>query len=359
LTPVSKVKRVILFSHNSNLSGAPISISQLARKLPDYGFSPLLVLPKSGPLETLLQSWHLEYRILTHANAIGDFVRIVKRENPVLIHVNSLVKTWKQVLVSRMMGVPVIWHVREHLKNNRLNARIVHALADQVVLLSRDQLDLFRGMRKLTIIPNGVDIALFRNVKPSQILSGITGRKTVITYVGAIEKRKGSLVLAQAAVLMKDRPWLHYIVVGDAPKGSESYKEEVIELLKREGIHANFHFLGYRSDVPEILAESDILCHPAFIEVFPRVILEAMASSLPVISTFAGAIPEMVEDKKTALLVEAGDPRTLSEAIGTMDLNVHLRKRMGEAGFNRVKERFSLEFHTKKVSELYARLIRD
>ena len=356
---MSSARRVILFSHNSNLSGAPISISQLARKLPDHGYSPLLVLPRSGPLETLLQSWNLEYRILTHPNAIGDFIRITKRERPVLIHVNSLVKTWKQVLVSRMMGIPVIWHVREHLKDNRLNARIVHALADQVIILSRDQLDLFRGMRKLTVVPNGVDVTLFRDVKPSHVLTGITGRKTVITYVGAIEKRKGLLVLAQAAVLMKDRPWLHYLVVGDVLKGGEPYKEEVIDLLKREGVYTNFHFLGYRSDVPEILAESDVLCHPAFIEVFPRVILEAMASRLPVISTYAGAIPEMVEDKKTALLVKAGDARTLSEAIGAIDSNMHLRKRMGEAGFQRVKEKFSLELHTKKVCELYERLIGD
>jgi len=137
------------------------------------------------------------------------------------------------------------------------------------------------------------------------------------------------------------------------------YKEEVIDLLKREGVYTNFHFLGYRSDVPEILAESDVLCHPAFIEVFPRVILEAMASRLPVISTYAGAIPEMVEDKKTALLVKAGDARTLSEAIGAIDSNMHLRKRMGEAGFQRVKERFSLELHTKKVCELYEKLIGD
>jgi len=350
--------KVLLVSHNSNLSGAPISLAQLARYLPSFGFSPLYLLPKPGPLEKMLKSWRINYKILKRFNAVFDYICIIKRENPALIHVNSLVKTWP-VLVSRLLKKPVIWHVREYLGNKKIYAKLIHLLSDCVVLISQEQFRLFNGMKKAVRIPNGVDITQFENVQPVNILPKDTNARTIVTYLGSIELRKGLIILAKAAELLKNSPWIHYAVVGDVQKGHEKYKKEIINFLNEKGLYSRFHFLGYRSDIPDILAITDVLCHPAFIEVFGRVVIEAMASGLPVIASKVGEMPKIVDDGRSGILISPGDYKALAKAIELIDSNKVLKQKMGMFGYKKVKREFSIEIHTQRIAQLYNKLLHE
>ena len=131
-------KKVVLFSHASDLSGAPIVLAQLARSLPDFGWEPLVLLPKKGPLESQLKVFNIDYHVLSGPLKPLDFIKKVKRADPAIIHVNSLVKTWP-VLVSRLIKKPVIWHVHEYLDNKKLYAGVIHLIADGVILISQEQ----------------------------------------------------------------------------------------------------------------------------------------------------------------------------------------------------------------------------
>ena len=350
-------KRVLLVSHNSNLSGAPISLSHLARKLPSFGFSPLLLLPGPGPLVNLLKSWDIEYRILKRPNAVFDFIRIIKKERPVIIHVNSLVKTWP-VLVSRLTNKPVIWHVREYLGNKKIYARLIHLFAYRVIVISQTQYRLFDGMKKAVYIPNGVDHSIFEGVHPAiDLINKKEEVRTIVTYIGSIEPRKGLLVLTRAAAFLSDRPKIHYVVVGDTPQGNERYKNEILDFIKKEGLNAQFHFFGYRNDIPEILASSDILCHPAFVEAFGRVVIEAMASRLPVIATDIGEMPKIVDDGHTGFLVPSGNHEAISKAVTQLDSDKELCKKMGNAGKKRSKEKYDIVLHAQRIAHLYDELL--
>ncbi|RKX96368.1 MAG: hypothetical protein DRP84_01320 [Spirochaetes bacterium] len=350
-------KRVILFSHNSNLSGAPISLVQLASKLPKYGYYPLIILPKKGPLENLIKRQNLDYTILRFPGRILKFIKLIHREKALLIHVNSIVTSWP-IFISRLLRKPVIWHVREYLDNKRFYAHIIHLLSNYVILISQKQLDLFKNMKRVVYIPNGIDFSAFENAKPVGIIKGNYNNKLIlITYIGAIEPRKGLFVLAQAALLLKKMKEIHFVIIGKANDHNRDYKEKVISFLSKNEILDRFHFLGVRQDIPEILAESDILCHPAYIEVFGRVIVEAMASKLPVIASKVGEIQNIIEDKITGYIINPGDYKGLSEAIKKLASNKELRKKMGQKGYEKAKRQYNIDIHTKKVTDLYNRIL--
>jgi glycosyltransferase involved in cell wall biosynthesis len=346
------LKRVVLFSHNSNLSGAPISISQLARKLPELGYSPLLILPKHGPLEQKLVTWGVEYSVLRRGCAPLDFFRIVRRERPLLIHVNSLVKTWP-VIVSRLLGLPVIWHVREHLGGKRFYARIIHALAHRVILISQNQYKLFKGLKNAVLVFNGVDPDDFKEARPAKVMTSDDVSVVRVSYIGSIERRKGLITLVRAAALLNTDVPVQFVVVGDATDKNSAYREEIEAAIHENNMENKFQFLGQRQDIAEILAGSDILCHPAYIEEFGRVILEAMASKLPVIASRIGEIIEMVEDGSTGILVEAGNVEQLSAAVARLCTDAALRHEMGEKGFLRLSKTYSLNIHAGNVVNVY------
>jgi glycosyltransferase involved in cell wall biosynthesis len=344
--------KVLLFSHASNLSGAPIVLGQIAGKLPSYGYEPVLVIPAPGPLEELLTGWGIRYRILKRPNSIRDFVRIVREEDPCLVHVNSLVKTWP-VLAARSARRPVVWHVHEHIGDKRLYARIIHLLAGRVLLISRKQLELFRGLEGAFHIPNGVDLERFDRVRAAPRRRG----ETVVTCIGTIEPRKGLDVLARAASLLTDIPGIRFQVVGDEKSETGDYKREVMDYLSGAGLRDNFFFMGARPDIPEILASTDIFCHPARIEEFGMVILEAMAAKTPVVASRVGEIPRIVEHGKQGLLFETGDHRSLASSIRSLAVDSRLRGSMGRAGFDRVRREYSLDVQVRQVSEIYGGMI--
>jgi glycosyltransferase involved in cell wall biosynthesis len=351
-------KRVVLFSHNSNLSGAPISISQLARKLPKFGYSPLLVLPKHGPLERRLVEWGVEYTVLDQRCAPIAFRGIVKRERPVLIHVNSLVKTWP-VIVARLMGIPVIWHVREYLGNKRFYARIIHTIANGIILISRNQYQLFKDMKRASLVLNGVDPEDFRNIQPAELTMSVNASSIKVTYIGSIEYRKGLEILVRAAGLLQTDSPVQFIIVGDTSEKNRLYREGIDRLILESHMEEQFQFLGARNDIPEILSATDILCHPAYIEEFGRVILEAMASKVPVVASRIGEIKSMIKDGVSGILVEPGDYKELSAAIDRLCDDAALRQKMGEQGFLRLTQKYSLDIHTRNVVEVFESVLED
>jgi glycosyltransferase involved in cell wall biosynthesis len=272
------------------------------------------------------------------------------------VHVNSLVKTWP-VIVSRLVGKSVLWHVREYLGSKRFYARIIHALANRVVLISRSQYRLFNGMKKAMHVLNGVEPEDFKNNQPAACMS--TNRETTVSvvYIGSIEERKGLETLVRAAALLEQDTPVRFFIVGDASEKNSSYKDEIKRLISEYELEKRFSFLGTRSDIPEILSGSDILCHPAYIEEFGRIILEAMASKIPVIASGIGEIKGMVEDGITGILVEPGNAVELSAALKKLCADAPLRYSMGERGHVRLIQKYSMYIHTEKIVGIYESIL--
>jgi glycosyltransferase involved in cell wall biosynthesis len=155
--------------------------------------------------------------------------------------------------------------------------------------------------------------------------------------VGRLEEQKGHDVLIEAfASIAGGDAGLRLLISGEG-----SRRGRLFDLAAGLGVAEQVQFLGWRSDVEVLLVEAALLVHPARWEGFGLVILEAMAAALPVVATRVGAIPEIVIDGETGLLVDPEDARGLAIAMRSL---LHDRKRrveLGTAGFDRLREEFS------------------
>jgi glycosyltransferase involved in cell wall biosynthesis len=122
------------------------------------------------------------------------------------------------------------------------------------------------------------------------------------------------------------------------------------------GLTKHVRFLGTRNDVPELMRAFDLFVLTSHSEGCPNVILEAMASGLPVVSTNVGGVPELV-NADTGMLVPPRDDTTLAEAILRLLDDPVRRQRMGEAGRRRAVEQFSLAQMIRAREELLSELV--
>jgi glycosyltransferase involved in cell wall biosynthesis len=155
----------------------------------------------------------------------------------------------------------------------------------------------------------------------------------VILMCCRLEAYKGhSLLLSSLARLQDDRRWVAWIAGGVQRPSDQSYLDSLIESAKSAGIADRVRFLGQRSDVPKLLAASDIHCQPNIdAEPFGIAFVEAMNASLPVVTTRLGGAIEVVGDE-CGVLVPPGDPQALAETLTRLIDDPSWRRSLGSAG---------------------------
>ena len=181
---------------------------------------------------------------------------------------------------------------------------------------------------------------------PSQTLleHPIPGNHQSVLYVGRLEPRKGVLDLAAAAALVqKKNPGLRFRFVGrDMPSGRamDSCAEQIRKITRED---AGVEILPPQTAerVQQLYGDSDICCFPSHWESFGLVLLEAMAAGRAVIASQGTGMAEIIDDRKTGLLVEPHSPKKLAEAIRLLAGDRGLRLRLGEAARASVLEKYS------------------
>jgi glycosyltransferase involved in cell wall biosynthesis len=205
---------------------------------------------------------------------------------------------------------------------------------------------------RLTVIPNGIDTALFDDVQavPRAAL-GIPEHSHFVLSVGRLDHQKGLPDLLDAAeqVIAQRSNW-HLALAGDGPR-----RDWLLgQLADRDSLHSNVHWLGRRDDVPSLLKSADVLVHASLWEGMPNAVLEAMAAGLPVIGTAVEGTEDLVVPGQTGWLVPPHDVSALHRAfLEALDSSERLG-RYGEAGRLRAKRKFSLEASVASYEHLWA-----
>jgi glycosyltransferase involved in cell wall biosynthesis len=185
---------------------------------------------------------------------------------------------------------------------------------------------------RLHIVPVGVDQQSFR---PLPDVARVRGR--IMTTASADVPMKGLVPLLEAvAKLRVEREDAHLVVIG-----KQKDKSKIPAVLERLGLE---HVVEFVSGVPqqrivELYASSEVAVVPSLYEGFSLPAIEAMSCGVPLVATTGGALPEVVGD--AALTVPPNDPSALASAIEQMLEDAELRARIGEAGRNRVLDRFT------------------
>ncbi len=163
---------------------------------------------------------------------------------------------------------------------------------------------------RVRVIPNGVDADLLEAAaaagggrEGARRALGLTEDHVVVACIGEVGWRKGQEILLTTAARLRARhPEAVFLIAGEG-----AGRDDLAHRARREGLADLVRFLGFRDDVPALLAASDILVLPSRREGFPNTLLEGMALGLPVVATRADGIPELVDDGVTGALVDVDD----------------------------------------------------
>jgi glycosyltransferase involved in cell wall biosynthesis len=197
---------------------------------------------------------------------------------------------------------------------------------------------------KIHVIPNGLDFSRFKEISPEEKRTirrrlNLVEDGPVLLTIARLAAPKGHTILIQAAPLvMEKHPQAAFLFAGDG-----SLRAELEEQAGRLGISQAVHFLGVRSDIPDLLSIADVFVLPSLTEGLPVALLEAMAAGLPVIASRVGGVETLVTDELTGLTVPAGDPEGLSRAIIRLLDDRNAGERLGRAAQSYIRTHYSAE----------------
>ncbi len=188
---------------------------------------------------------------------------------------------------------------------------------------------------------------------------GIPPEAPLMATVGRITEQKGLTYLLEAMVRVRERlPEARLLIVGDSQDGREQYKTQLLRRWESLGLQDTVLFTGVRDDVPAVMQAIDLFVMGSLWEGFGLVFLEAMAAGRPIVATRVSAVPEVVQEGATGLLVPPRDPEALAEAMLALLNDRERAQQMGAAGSIRLKEQFTEDKMVESVEQLYAELWR-
>ena len=207
--------------------------------------------------------------------------------------------------------------------------------------------------RKLVVIPNGIDTHRYPAAAADLAALGVPRSRRVILFVGRLHHQKGlDWLLHLAPELLRILPEHDLLLVGSGPARQQ------YETLARElNIARRVHFAGWRSNVAEILAASTMLVLPSRWEGMPNVLLEAMATRLPIVTTRAEGVDEILGALCDAQAVRFGDRQGFLDRVLAICGNTALAEELGEANRKRVEQVFSMGAAVAAYQDLYESLI--
>ena len=212
--------------------------------------------------------------------------------------------------------------------------------------------------QRVHVVWNGIDIRRFADLaeRGEQVRSALQlpAKAFVITTVCRLFRPRDFQTLLRAFRQVLDRlPGAHLLIVGDGP-----LRPQVEGLVASLHLENHAHLLGMRRDVPQILRATDVLVLSSKSwEGLPLTVLEAMASSLPVVASDVGGTREAIVDGETGLLFPPGDATALAQGILSLAGDPLLAQQMGQCGLARVREHFTFQRMAGETAALYERLL--
>jgi glycosyltransferase involved in cell wall biosynthesis len=206
---------------------------------------------------------------------------------------------------------------------------------------------------KTTVIDNGVfHTPSPANVPPLSAELGLDGKR-LIGSVGRLSTEKGHRFLLEALPGVLARvPDCALVLAGDGPERSA-----LASLARDLGIAEQVHFLGVRRDISNVLSSLEIFVLPSLAEGSPLALIEAMMAQKAIVASMVGSIPQMLQDKVSAMLVPPGDVSTLSSTITTLLEQGEVCKTLGRNAKCTSEERFSADRMAERYATVYRELL--
>lgn len=379
----------ILYLHTtSEIGGSDVSLVRLIEGLDAARYQAVVVVPSDGPLvprlreagavvhvmPTLLKltsrhgPWYLARFAVNAPRAIRALATLITREHIALVHTNTIHNLYGGP-AARLAGVPHVWHIREIVWQygllRALELFMVRHLSTRIIVTSDAVAAMFDPRPPALVkVSNGIELDRFHPslpgaARPVRDALGVNAEDTLVGIVCRLDAWKGVDVFLEAAArIAVTRPHVRFVVVGGAIVGQETYARDLEAQARALGLTGRVHFTGWTygpAAMPEVHRALDVLVLASSEpEPFGLVVVEAMATGLPVVATAHGGPAEIVVDGVTGRLVPPRDPGALADAVCALVDDPAAAARMGAAGRTRACALYSAEQYLAGVQAVYA-----
>jgi glycosyltransferase involved in cell wall biosynthesis len=378
--------KILFLDQSGQLGGAELCLLDLAKFYTDRC---LVALFEPGPLVDRLQQQNTPVQVLQPQalqmrkdGGLWQGLRNLDRLLPLIGQVRQLarqadviyVNTPKALIVgaiaSWLSRRPLVYHLHDIISadhfsavNQALLMTLANLTAKRVIANSQAAKQAFVAAggqaERVTVIYNGFDLDRY-TIEPSQAQAlrqqlGID-HKFVVGHFSRLSPWKGQHILLEALAQVPEN--VVVLLVGDALFGEDAYVRQLQLQVEQLGLADRVKFLGFRSDIPALMAACDLVAHTSIApEPFGRVIVEAMLCQTAVVATAAGGAIELVEHDRTGWLTPPGDVAALVAVIQRCQADPAATAQMAVQGEHQARQTFPLEQIQRQTDRLLAALI--
>lgn len=287
---------------------------------------------------------------------------------------------------AHLAGVKVVWHLREPLYRGffgirkKIIQKWIKRYADKIFAISSVEAKRLGKSDKLSVVYNYIDFNKFEKGLTGDSIRkefSLSPTDVVVCNLGGLVHSKGAEVYVKAAgLLSKKRPEIKFLLVGDfktvkSLQGKAKLKYylkkwlglkvdqgyPVFCLIKKYKLDSSFIFTGLRTDIPAILAASDILAWTATVPHFARPIIEASAMERAIIAADFNNTREAMIVNETGILFQPGNASDLANKIEILCDDLLLRERLGKAGKQLALKKFNADHNFSQIKNVYDILV--
>jgi glycosyltransferase involved in cell wall biosynthesis len=307
-----------------------------------------------GELYNHLQNKHqfIPLSLKNHLTNLYTLSKEVTQKDIHVIHANSLRMLLYSIALLKMTRRKIKLVYTKHnvtileRKIPSLFKMVVNQYVNQIIAISDFEKEnlLMLGVRndKIRTIYNGVDIAQFsyQQQHPKETFNvGILAR---------LSKEKNHELFLKIANELKNTPKIRFFIAGDGPE-----RENIERMISNLDLNHKVMLLGNTSNPYPFICNMDLLLLTSLREVFPMVVLEAMASGTPIVAVDVGGIKEAVVDHETGILISHHSEKEFANKIRLLYDNEELRKQLGNNARQKVEQSFSLSNMIQSTLETY------
>lgn len=272
----------------------------------------------------------------TMGELLGGIIKILRPNIKLIVaFVGSSSPTGiKNILVSKIYTYPDAFvYISNYVKNEKIKAF--------PKLRNKNNYTIYNG----TSIKNHNEY--FNNIKDLRIKS-----PSILSIAGLTEIKNIDILIDAIELIIKKNKKAYLYIAGDGPR-----KEYLLKKIKNKKLDDYIFLLGYRKDTKELLENTDIFVHSCSIEGFGIAVIEAMILEKPIIVSNAGALPELIDNNKSGLIVDPFNKDQWAKAIVNLLENPNKAKEIAIESKKKAEKEFSIEKYTSNYNNLYLSLM--
>ncbi|MGW8142776.1 MAG: glycosyltransferase [Anaerolineales bacterium] len=352
-------KKLLIISHELSLTGAPLTLADLARYLSAHGFGITVLSPIEGPLEEKFGEIGAE--VIINPMILRDARELLRYITSCDLLLANTILAWRAIYTAKAIAKPSIWWIHESqfgLDYAAQYPRVEGAFqaADVIGFPTSATSDLYTSFTdgtRVEVLRPGLDTSKLSPNYPLTSGEG-NGKRMRLINVASYEPRKGQDILVKSLDQLPEGYEIDCYLIGR--KLDWWFSQKLFFLANRR---QNIHILGElpNEKVLEHMRSADVFVLPSRDEALPMTLLEAMYYSKAIIASRSGGIPEIIEHGENGLIFEVEDYQQLSDHIKRLYDDRNYRHQIGMKGNEKLTTELTFEVQGKKWMEIINHLL--